>query len=386
MHRTYVYKLKPTARQVEGLDRYLRVTRAIYNAALEQRRDVYSRTGATRSWIDQSLEIKDLYAAGLLEGCSVKPVQHTLKRLDLAYEAFFRRCGTTAKAKGFPRFKGHRHWRSIHFKEHGNGCRFDAGTQRLRVLGVGSIRVRLHRPTAGIVKRVILVLKPDGWYAYVVCDVGAAPARVVGEAVGLDVGIATLATLSTGERVTNPRHLRAAERKLLTEQRSMSRKRRGSRRRDKQRQRVALAYLHVARCRRDFHHKTAHALAERYTTIVVEDLAVTNMVRSARGTVENPGRRVAQKAGLNRGIQDAGWAQLTTLLGEKLEARGGVLIRVDPRRTSQTCAECGTVDAASRRTQAVFCCTACGHTAHADHNAARNILNRAGAVPVVEAA
>jgi putative transposase len=121
VRRTFVYKLKPTVVQVHALERYLDVTRDLYNAALEQRIDAYRRSGQTRPWLAQSREIKECREAGLLEGCHVHTAQGALRRLDLAYAAFFRRCASGAKRKGFPRFKGHRHWRSVEFKEWGNG-------------------------------------------------------------------------------------------------------------------------------------------------------------------------------------------------------------------------------------------------------------------------
>ncbi len=100
------------------------------------------------------------------------------------------------------------------------------------------------------------------------------------------------------------------------------------------------------------------------------------MTASAAGTVENPGRNVRQKAGLNRSILDQGWGAFKTMLAYKMADRGGVLIEVDPAYTSQTCSACGVIDKASRKDQATFICTACGHHANADTNAAINILKR----------
>lgn len=391
MQRTLVYKLKPTAMQAAALDLYLQVTRDLYNAALEQRITVYRRCGETRGWRTQSREIRECREAGLLVGCHVHTAQGALKRLDLAYEAFFRRCAAGERRKGFPRFKGAQHWRSIQFKEWGNGVRLDAATRRLKVMNVGSVRVRLHRPLVGTPKTCALVRKADGWYAHIVCEVGAAPHPADPQRVpedgrcSLDLGVERLATLNDGTPIANPRHLRHAARKLRHEQKALSRCQRGSRRRAKQRERVARAHLKVGRSRRDFHHKQAHALAERYTAVAVEDLTVAAMVHTAKGTIEKPGRRVRQKAGLNRSILDAGWSEFLAVLAEKLEARGGTLIRVDPRGTSQECSGCG-----ARVPKALNVrwheCPVCGLSLHRDHNAAVNIHHRAWAVPVAEAA
>jgi putative transposase len=371
MRRTFVFKLKPTAVQTEGLDRYLRVTRTVYNAALEQRISAWER-GERRTWIEQTKEIKHLREAGLLEGCHVHAVQHALRMLDRAYTAFFLRCKSGARRKGFPRFKGARHWRSFHFQEYGAGCELREG--KLRVPKVGGIRVRRHRPLEGKPKTCTIIRKADGWYAHIVCEIGEAPAlRNGGRTTGIDLGLESFATLADGESVANPRHLRHAERKLKSEQRALSRKHRGSNRRGKQRERLALAHLKLARSRRDFHHKLALDLVQRFDRIAVEDLAVAAM--RSKG---------AYKRGLNRSMADASWGQFLAILTEKCEAHGVELVKVDPRYTSQTCSGCGAVarkDLAERRHEC-----GCGVSLGRDHNAAINIRNRAWAVPVVEAA
>lgn len=391
MRRTLVYKLKPTEAHSAALDRYLEVTRRLYNAALEQRIAVYRGCGETRGWRSQTRDIREVREAGMLEGCHVHTAQTTLKRLDLAYGGFFRRHAAGVRRKGFPRFKGRKHWRSVQFKEWGNGVSLDEDARRLKVCGVGRVRVRLHRPLQGVPKTCALVRKADGWYAHIVCDIGAAPAaadpRLVPESgrVALDLGVESLATLHDGTPIENPRLLRHAARRLRHEQKALARCQRGSNRRARQRERVAKAHLKLARARRDYHHKQAHLLAERYTAVAVEDLTVTAMVASAKGTIDKPGRGVRQKAGLNRSILDAGWSQFLSLLGEKLEARGGILVRVDPNGTSQQCSRCGTrvPKALSERWHQ---CPACGLSIHRDHNAAINIYHRAWAVPLAEAA
>jgi putative transposase len=387
MQRTIVYKLKPTARQAGELERYLRVTRAVYNAALEQRIAAWDR-GEHRSWVDQSRELAEVRQAGLLEGCHVHAVQLALRRLERAYDGFFARCRADARRKGFPRFKSGRYWRSFAFKEHGNGWRIAGDGRRLRITGVGQVRVRAHRPLPGIPKTLSVVRKADGWYAHVVCqpaDVPAVPDTNPGFRAALDLGVEALATLHTGQRVANIRAGAHARMKLTGEQRALARCRRGSNRRRKQAHRVALAHLKLARVRRDHLHKQTSLLAEQYRYIAVEDLTITAMSSTARGTIEQPGRRVRQKAGLNRSILDAGWGEFLSLLEYKLQAHGGGLIRVDPRGTSQQCSGCGqrVQKALSEREHH---CPHCGLVVHRDHNAAVNIHQRAWAVPVAEAA
>lgn len=373
MRQTFVFKLKPTASQAAGLQRYLDVAREVYNAALEQRIAAWAR-GEHRSWVDQSREIKDLRESGLLGGCHVHTVQGALRRLDRAYQAFFARCAVGAGSAGFPRYKARRHWRSVEFKQYGQGCALRGG--RLRVLNVGLIRVRLHRGIVGKPKTVAIVRKADGWYCHIVCDTGPAPVQRRGDrTTGIDLGLEAYATLSDGERIANPRFLLRAQGKLKAEQRALSRKQRGSSRSEKQRRRLALAHLRVARSRRDFHHKLARDLVTRFDRIAVEDLAVAAMRSSAPGPTQ---------AALNRSMADAAWAQFVEILAQKCESEGVELIRVDPRLTSQACSGCRATTTKDLGTRWHDC--ACGVSLHRDHNAAINIETWAWAAPIVEAA
>jgi putative transposase len=194
---------------------------------------------------------------------------------------------------------------------------------------------------------------------------------------GIDMGIAVFAAMSNGETIAPGDFGRKALRALRKAQRAVARKARGSANRRKAVRRVAKIHRRVANARKDYLHKISTAIAQNHGMVVVEALRVRNMSASAKGTAEAPGRNVRQKAGLNRSILDQGWRMFRTLLGYKLAERGGRLVEVSPAYTSQTCAVCGAVDPASRQSQALFACTACGHTANADINAARNILRRA---------
>ncbi|MEU9837547.1 transposase, partial [Streptosporangium sp. NPDC048047] len=177
--------------------------------------------------------------------------------------------------------------------------------------------------------------------------------------------------------LTNPRHLAASAERLAAAQRDLARKKRGSARRRKAVARVAVLHAKVRRQRLDGAHKAALRLVRGYDVIAHEDLRIANMTRSASGSLDAPGTNVAQKSGLNRSILDAGWGVFLTILSHKAESAGRELIAVNPAGTSRTCARCGHVAKENRLNQAAFRCVACGLTAHADVNAAVNIL-RAG--------
>jgi putative transposase len=176
--------------------------------------------------------------------------------------------------------------------------------------------------------------------------------------------------------LTMPGSLERIEARKRKAQRILARRKRGSNRRRGALARVARLQARQARIRRDFHHRAALDIAKRFGVAVLEDLNTRGMTASARGTIAEPGRNVRQKAGLNRGILNAGWHQFATILTYKMEERGGQVVIVPARFTSQTCAACGVVDARSRESQARLICINCGHTDHADVNAAINIERR----------
>lgn len=206
-----------------------------------------------------------------------------------------------------------------------------------------------------------------------------APTPPTGEAVALDLGVARMATLSDGRVFPALNVLRRRQVRLTRLQRALARKTKGSHNRAKARAKIAKLHWHVAAARRDHLHKISTELSKNHAKIVLEDLTVRAMTGSARGTVEEPGRNVRQKAGLNRSILEQGWGEFRRQLEYKTKWRGGELILVPAAHTSQTCPnpECRHVAAENRPSQAHFACVACGHTGHADDVAATNIL-RAG--------
>ncbi|WP_433472140.1 RNA-guided endonuclease InsQ/TnpB family protein [Spirillospora sp. CA-142024] len=200
------------------------------------------------------------------------------------------------------------------------------------------------------------------------------PAPGTGELVGVDRGVAVSVALSTGDLLTAP-GLRETERARLARLlRRLARARRGSKRRARIKAAIARLKARETDRRNDWIEKTSTSLARRFDVIGVEDLNIAGMTRSARGTVEAPGRRVAQKAGLNRGILAAGWGGLVRRLEDKAPGR---VIKIDPRNTSRTSSTCGHVAGESRKSRAVFSCVACGFRVNADVNAAMNIRDTA---------
>lgn len=308
--------------------------------------------------------------------------QSTLRRLDKAFAGFFARM-KAGRTRGYPRFKGRGWFDTVEWPRDGDGCRWDSQPDHpsatfVRLQGIGHVRVHRHRAVRGRVKTISVKREGRRWYVILSCDdVSAEPLGLTRAVAGIDMGIASFLTTSDGEHIVNPRHLAVSTGRLAVAQQALARTKRGSTRRGKAVARVAALHAKVRRQRLDSVHKAALTLVRRYGVIVHECLRIANMTRSASGTVEAPGRNVAAKSGLNRSILDAGWGVFLTVLAYKAESAGRELIAVNPANTSRTCARCGHCARENRLTQTEFACTACRHTAHADVNAATNIL-RAG--------
>jgi putative transposase len=382
VQRVYRYRLYPTRRQREALDAELRAGCDLYNAALEQRRWAWRSCQESIGYERQSAELSNLRAGGLLSNdTNFWSQQAILRQLDRAFAAFFRRLRRGEKP-GYPRFKDYRRFRTLTWtmKGHAGGV---AVTEhgRLHLQGIGCVKVRWHRaiPYDASFGEVKVTRSSDSrrWHVAFYVDLpDRAPRPATGEMAGIDLGVRRLITLSTGDQLSGPRAGRAMRPTVRRAARRVSRRKPGSRRRAKAAAQLARHRERERNRRRDAAHKLSHALVARFDLIAVEELRVRNMLRSARGTVEQPGRNVGTKSGLNREIADAGWAQFLSFLAYKAEEAGRRMVRVDPASTSRTCAACNAVNARSRRADR-FRCTSCGERADADVNAARVILARA---------
>jgi putative transposase len=386
VRRSYKFLLRPTRKQEAALGACLEDTRQLYNAALEERREGWRRGCHRVTFYSQDAQLKEIRAADpeRYGRWSFTCERAAIKRLDRAFQAFFRRVKAGEKP-GYPRFKGRGWWDSVQWPAE-DGARWDSvphpTVTRVYFKGVGHVRVHQHRAIKGRVKTITAKREDGRWYLILSCDdVPAEPLQPVGATVGIDMGVASFLTTSGGTHVPSLRHLAAAQERLAAAQRDLARKNRGSNRRRKAAVKVARLHVKVRRQRLDHAHKTALALVRGHDLIVHEKLQVTNMTARPRPRPDGNGgyepNGAAAKSGLNKSIHDAGWGIFLRILSTKAESAGRTVIAVDPRHTSQRCAQCGHTAADNRASQAEFRCLACGHHAHADVNAARNIL-RAG--------
>lgn len=370
VHRGFKFKLYPTPEQAEKFRQFAGVTRLVYNLALEQR-EKWGRAHKL-GYLTQARELKDLRAQfDFIEAVTQTCEQQTLRDLDNAFKRFFRKeCGFPGRRK-----KG----RDDSFRFLGRETRIkkiNRKWSRVLLPKIGWVKFRNTRLVRGKVCYATVSMAPLGWHVSFTCEVEVEPVEIDVQSVGVDRGVANTLTLSTGEMMSLPASLDVLDKRHRHAQRTVSRRKKGSKRRLRALKKAARISAKRTRIREDWHHKASRSIADRFGAVVMEDLKIQNMTASAKGTVAEPGRHIHQKAGLNRSILNQGWGNFARMLEYKLGERGGGLVTVDPRYTSQTCSCCGTVDRNSRKSQAVFSCDHCGFVEHADINAAVNILRR----------
>ena len=300
------------------------------------------------------------------------PLQQSLKDLERGYKNFFQ------KRAAFPRFKKRGQNDAFRYPQ---GVKLDQTNNRISLPKLGWIRYRNSREVIGEVKNVTVIQSCGKWYVSIQTEYEV-PEQVhkAASMVGLDAGVTKLATLSDGTVYQPVNSFKANQRKLAMLQRQLSRKVKFSASWQKQKKKIQRLHSHIANIRRDYLHKVTSEISKNHAMIVIEDLKVSNMSKSAKGTAERPGRNIRAKSGLNRSILDQGWYEMRRQLEYKQLWRGGQVLAIPPAYTSQRCACCGHTAKENRQTQSKFVCQVCGYTENADINGARNILAAGHAV------
>ncbi|MGL4714545.1 MAG: RNA-guided endonuclease InsQ/TnpB family protein, partial [Aeromonas sp.] len=304
-------------------------------------------------------------------------LQQKLKDLHSAWIRCFDK-KLTAKAPVFKKKSDNRD--SIRFVNFDKYCRLEKGRVKLPA-GLSWVKFRQSRPVEGKIKNATVSQAAGHWFiSFQVEQEIPEPAHPSGSMVGLDAGIAKLATLSDGTVFVPVNSFKSNQVKLARLQRQLSKKIKFSSNWKKQKQKIQRLHSHIANTRRDYLHKVTTTISKNHAMIVIEDLKVSNMSKSAAGTTSQPGHNVRAKSGLNRSILDQGWFELRRQLEYKQVWRGGQVLAINPAYTSQKCACCGHIAKENRQTQSQFKCLACGYEANADVNGARNILAAGHAV------
>jgi putative transposase len=355
--KTFHYRLYPTRKQQRALEQTLDECRWLYNRFLDQRKTAWDERQETIGLYDQHAQLPPLkHERASLQGVHSQVLQNVGVRIDLAFQAFFRRV-KNGDTPGYPRFRGRDRYDSFCFPQYGNGCKLDGN--QLYLSKIGHVRVVLHRPLEGTPKTVCVRRSATGkWSVTIACEWEPTRLPEVPDPVGLDVGLAAFATLSTGETIPNPRFFRAEEKALARAQRRLAKEAKGTPTRRKRRKIVARVHERTRFRRRDFTHQKSRRVVNRFQVIAAEELSVNRMVHNHC---------------LAKSISDAAWAEFLSMIRVKAEWAGRAFIAVNPAYTSQDCSRCGhrqKMPLADR----VYRCPCCLLELDRDLNAALNLL------------
>ncbi|EBS4543407.1 transposase [Salmonella enterica subsp. salamae serovar Sofia] len=375
--QAFKYELMPDGQQERKICRFAGSCRFVYNKALALQKERHEQGEKKLGYAGLCKMLTDWRNSAetaWLADAPVHPLQQTLKDLERAYSNFF------ARRANFPCFRKKGLSDSFRYPDP-KQIKLDQGNGRIFLPKLGWIRYRNSRQVTGEVKNVTVSQSCGKWYVSIQteCEVSA-PVHPSTSMAGLDAGVAKLATLSDGTVFKPVNSFQKNQKKLALLQRQLNRKVKFSNNWQKRKSKIQRLHSRIANIRRDYLHKVTTAISKNHAMIVIEDLKVSNMSKSAAGTVSQPGRNVRAKSGLNRSILDQGWYEMRRQLEYKQLWRGGQVLAVPPAYTSQRCACCGHTAKENRQSQSTFRCQACGYTANADVNGARNILAAGHAV------
>jgi len=366
----YKFRAYPDPEQASLFRRTAGCCRLVYNLCLAQRRLEWHRSAPRRlTAISQINELKDLKTgAPFLKEVPHHPLQQAIRDLDRAFLNFFEGRAAYPKPRTKFRNESFRYPDPLQIK-------LDRDGQRIFLPKTGWVRLRIHREIVGDIKNVTVSRQGAWWFVSIAVEQEIdEPTPKVGSSVGIDLGVTNAIATSDDQVFDLPRVGAQEQRQLAAIQKTIARRQKGSRNRHKAILRRRRLQARQARRRGDAKHKATSRLVQEHAVIVMEDLKVRNMTASARGTVDEPGSNVAQKAGLNRSLLDVAPGETRRQVEYKMSRAGGRLIVVPAPYTSQRCSRCGWTTQENRSTRERFSCVSCGFAACADVNAARNIL------------
>lgn len=372
--QAYKFELMPNGEQSRAMRQYTGCCRVVYNKALAWQNEQYQAdntfkfsysklTAKLPQWKSELVWLKDAPSQTL---------QQALKNLESSFRNFF------AKRADFPKFKKKGMSDSFRFPQ---GFKLEQHNNRIFLPKLGWLRYRNSREMLGVAKNITVSQKCGKWYASIQTEREVEqPEHAATSIIGVDVGIARFATLSDGKVFEAVNSFKQKQVKLARYQRALSRKVKFSSNWKKQKGKITQLHSTIANIRKDYLHKTTSTISQNHAMIVIEDLQISNMSKSAKGTVETKGRNVKAKSGLNRSILDQGWFEFRRQLEYKQAWAGGQVLAVNPRNTSRTCPCCRHIAKENRLTQAKFECVECGYAENADLVGAINILAAGHAV------
>lgn len=373
-------KIYPNQKQQQQIIQNIGAARYVYNRSLALKKGAYQKFGLSLNSVKLRNKIvhwKYREEAAWLQDANHQVLQQAVLNMDSAYKHFFRRLKTqptNKKELGFPRFKSRHHARLT--AKFANNIHVNFEKNKIRIPKIGWVKARnLREDFKGLTPKstVIELDRTGSFYASILFHytppIKEAP---IGTIVGLDMGIRNFVADTSGNAIP-PLDLQQDLKKLRACYQKLSRTQKSSKRREQAKTRLNKQFKKITNKKNWYLHHVANYYAEKYQCIVVEDLKIKNMSRSAKGTIEEPGKNVRAKQSLNNKITQQNWGQFFSFLDYKLQEKKGMLIKVNPKHTSQKCSQCGHIEKENRKEEN-FLCLACGHKDHADVNAAHNIL------------
>jgi putative transposase len=370
--QAFKYRLKTTSASRLLMMQFSGCCRFIWNKALALQKERLDSGDRCQSYNSLALLLPSWKKEfPFLNDAPSQALQQVLRNLDRAIKDGFDK---KQPEKRFPTFKK----KSIATDSFRYPQGFKIVGKRIFLPKLGWISFNKSRNVEGTAKNVTVSRKGANWFISIQTEMEVAePHHPSGTLVGIDRGIKQFAVLSDGTFYEPLNAFRTLEAKLAREQQRLARKIKKSKNWFKQKSRITRLHIRIADMRNDYLHKLSTDISKNHAAVVLEALKVKNMSASAKGTIELPGRKVRQKAGLNKAILDQGWGNFRLYLEYKQIRRGGMVIYVNPAYTSQRCSCCGHTHPANRKNQSEFLCQACGLALNADFNAAINI-SRAG--------
>jgi putative transposase len=384
--KTFRYKLKPTDEQANIFSQWLCTCRYVYNLALEYWTYLYSQKGVSISKFDLINELPEMKKVEGFEWIRNVPaltLQAVMERLDNSYQKFF-------KGAGFPKFARRDRYKSFLIKNNSQLSEIQIFGNIIKLPKIGFVKFFNSREVEGKIKTATIRKEADGWYISVSFEGKTEPLPETDNEIALDLGVKYFAYPSEGEPIENPKHYHKYQDELRVLQRSLQRKKKGSKNRNKVKNAIARLHQKIANVRRDFLQKVSTKLLSENQAVVVEDLQIKNLVRKSKPKFSEDGKTYLknnrkQKAGLSKSILDAGWGMFCNILKYKAKWLGRTFAKVAPHYTSMDCSTdgCGYRAEAMPLSIREWQCPDCGVLHERDHNASKNILKkwRAGSSP-----
>lgn len=376
IYKAFKFELIPNGEQIRRFKQFCGCSRFVFNRGLAYQNERYDADNSVKFSYTKLTSLLPEWKRELpwLKDCNAQVLQQSLKDLESAFKNFF------TKRSDFPKFKRKGEKESFRFPQ---GYKLEQHNNRMYLPKIGWVRYRNSRDVIGQIKNVTVSQKCGKWYVFVQTEFEHDHPTPKGSEIGIDMGIVRFATLSNGEYFEPINAFKTYRGKLAKLQRRLKNKVKGSRNWQKLKAKITRLHHKIANCRKDYLHQISSKISKNHAIVYVEDLKVANMTKSAKGSVEQPGKNVKQKSGLNRAILDQAWYEFRRQLEYKLAWNGGFLIAVPPQNTSRTCPCCGHIAKENRQTQSDFECVDCGYRNNADLVGAINILNRGQAILAV---